>query len=109
MLPYRPAKEVLPSEDLEEFCKYVAEYNPHLVSALEKYVSDHGAKGVMKIKLKDLNLDMIAYEDIWAKNDCLLAAKGQAITKPVIDRLYNFANRVGVLEPFHVLDLTPVR
>ena len=45
---------------------------------------------------------MVAEDDIYAKNETLLAPKGQELTWPVIQGLHNFAKKVGVKEPVRV-------
>ena len=46
---------------------------------------------------------MYAHEEILSTNGTLLVPKGGEITHPLIQRLKNFANRVGVREPVRVL------
>ncbi len=74
-------------------------YNPEIVKHLSKVKQTDEATQVVSLKIRDLTIGMVAEEDIIAKNDTLLAPKGQEITWPVLQGLHNFSKKVGVKEP----------
>ncbi len=88
---------------LSELQKRPDQYNPLIIHALEGLEVSEVEKVVMMLRVKDLTAQMIIAEDVIAKNGILLAAKGQEVTFPVIERLQNFSKRVGIDEPFRVL------
>ena len=79
------------------------EYNPTVLEALKTLKADKFKGRVKLVHVSDLRFGMIAQEDINAKNGFLLAAKGQEITYPVIERIQNFSKKIGVDEPFKVI------
>ena len=78
-------------------------YNPEIIKHLGKIKKTDEATHVVSLKIKDLSVGMVAEEDIIAKNETLLAPKGQEITWPVLQGLHNFSKKVGVKEPVRVL------
>ena len=56
-----------------------------------------------KIYLKDLSLNMIITENIYAKNGMLLIPDGQDVTEIVIRKLHNFSVSIGIQEPFMIM------
>jgi response regulator RpfG family c-di-GMP phosphodiesterase len=79
------------------------EYNPVVLEALKTLEVDKFERRVKSVHVSDLRFGMVAHEDIHAKNGFLLAAKGQEITYPVIERIQNFSKKIGVDEPFKVI------
>jgi len=79
------------------------EYNPTVLEALKTLKVDKVERRVKSVHVSDLRFGMVAQEDIHAKNGFLLAAKGQEITYPVIERIQNFSKKLGVDEPFKVI------
>ncbi|MEW5961504.1 MAG: HD domain-containing phosphohydrolase [Chloroflexota bacterium] len=81
------------------------EYNPEIVGCLSNlHIADIDQE-VKVVRVRDLNTRMIADDDIKARNGLLLVPKGQEITYPVLERLRNFAQRIGVVEPIRVVIL----
>jgi len=79
------------------------DYNPDLLGALETLPVSRGGQSVKVVKAKELRISMIADQDIEALNGLLLVPKGQEITYPVLERLRNFAQRIGLAEPIRVI------
>lgn len=77
-------------------------YNPEIVKHLGKIKKTDEPAQVVSLKIKDLSVGMVAEDDIIAKNNTLLAPKGQEITWPVLQGLQNFSRKVGVKEPVRV-------
>lgn len=77
-------------------------YNPEIIKQLGKIKKTGETARVVSLQIKDLAIGMVAEDDIYAKNETLLASKGQELTSPVIQGLQNFARRIGVKEPIRV-------
>jgi len=78
------------------------EYNPKVLGALENIQKAEHAEAVKMVGIRELGAHMVADENIRAKNGLLLVSKGQEITAPLLIRLRNFSEGVGVVEPFRV-------
>ena len=83
------------------------EYNPDLLDLLGRVPLprvDDALEGMVKeLTIGNLTPGMYAHEEILSTNGTLLVPKGGEITHPLIQRLKNFANGVGVREPVRVL------
>ena len=77
-------------------------YNPEVLKHLGKVKRSDKPTQVVSLKIKDLTVGMVTEDDIIAKNNTLLAPKGQEITWPVLQGLQNFSKKVGVKEPVRV-------
>jgi response regulator RpfG family c-di-GMP phosphodiesterase len=77
-------------------------YLPRLLTTLENVELDLALQHTKAIHVHALMPGMILDEDLYAKNDSLLLAKGHQITPSIITHLHNFARTVGVVEPFRV-------
>jgi len=77
-------------------------YLPRLLTTLENVELDLALQNTKAIHVHALMPGMILDEDLYAKNDSLLLAKGHQITPSIITHLHNFARTVGVVEPFRV-------
>ncbi len=72
-----------------------------LVDALSSYRTEElGAERILTVA--ELRPGMIVVNEVLAKNDTVLIAKGRQVDEVLIRRLQNFANGVGVHEPFLV-------
>ena len=80
------------------------EYSPEVVATLANLQMEEVGQVVKMVRVRDLNTRMIADDDIKAQNGLLLVPKGQEITYPVLERLRNFARRVGLVEPMRVIE-----
>jgi response regulator RpfG family c-di-GMP phosphodiesterase len=78
-------------------------YDPGVLTALEAVVWIEGKYLVKVIHLKDLQDSMILDDDVFTMNGTLLIAKGQEVTRLIIQRLHNFAETEGIKEPLQVL------
>lgn len=59
------------------------------------------------VKVEELNTLMILEEDVRDRKGLLLVSKGQKVNLPVIVRLRNYSQGVGVVEPFRVRMVSP--
>ncbi len=76
--------------------------HPHqLLDALGSYREEE-LGGERIINVADLKAGMVVLEDVCAANDSVLIAKGRVVDEMLIRRLENFANGIGVREPFKV-------
>jgi hypothetical protein len=55
------------------------------------------------VQVQALTPGMILDEDLYARNNTLLLAKGHQLTPSIITHLHNFARTVGVVQPFRVI------
>lgn len=78
------------------------EYNGKYIDALQSYQVELKDEDIKSMTVSQLRFGMVAKENIMAKNGLLLVANGQEVTYPVIARLQNFSERIGVIEPFRV-------
>jgi response regulator RpfG family c-di-GMP phosphodiesterase len=78
------------------------EYNPHIVDAVTHITISSASDEVHMCLVKDLRIGMLVEQDIHASNGQLLVPRGQQVSFPVLIRLRNFADGVGVVEPFRV-------
>lgn len=78
-------------------------YLPRLLTALENVELDSSLQNTKAVHVHTLTPGMILDENLYAKNDSLLLAKGHQITPSIITHLHNFARTVGVVEPFRVI------
>lgn len=83
-------------------------YNPILLAALDggnaQEISREsgGAQEQLIITVAELKTGMVIEQDVWSKNGIMLVQKGQEVTLPVLMRLRNFAQGIGIEEPFLV-------
>lgn len=72
-----------------------------LIDALSNFHTDEqGAERPMTVA--GLRPGMVVVNEVVAKNDTVLIAKGRQVDEVLIRRLQNFAERIGVREPFMV-------
>jgi CheY-like chemotaxis protein len=75
----------------------------HLLNALETLQpAGHGMVPRM-VTVRQLETFMVLDEDVYARNDMLIACRGHEVTTPMIHRFRSFVLGVGVREPFRVL------
>ncbi|MFO7760640.1 MAG: HD domain-containing phosphohydrolase [Thermodesulfobacteriota bacterium] len=92
-----------PEEACNELFFRPDEYNPRILSVLRELESGFKERIYKTINLKGLQTGMVANEDIIARNGVLLSARGQEISRTVMERLRNYGKTVGVIEPFEVV------
>jgi hypothetical protein len=72
-----------------------------LVDAMSSFhTEEQGAERPMTVA--GLRPGMVVVHDVIAKNDTVLIAKGRQVDEVLLRRLQNFAERIGVSEPFMV-------
>lgn len=77
-------------------------YNPEIIQVLNGIKIEKQDRLVV-LNVADITINMIAAEDVIAKNGGLIIPKGQAITWPILQGLHNFAKQIGVVEPMKML------
>lgn len=78
-------------------------FNPKIVEALAETVADVREKKVFKVYLAELRPGMVLQDHIRAeKSGMMIAAKGQVVSKLMIERLKAFADSVGIEEPISI-------
>ena len=90
-----------PSQAVEEMQGRSRAYNPRILEEL-RHISFPDQARTLSLNVDDLSVGMIAEEDIAAKNGALILPRGQEITWPILQALYNFNRQVGVIEPIMV-------
>jgi len=92
-----------PGAAILEMRKQFAEIAPGLLAALEKLEQGPSGAQAKCVRLKELIIGMVLNQDVRARNGLLLVTKGQEVTFPVLRRLQEFGQSVGVEEPVRVL------
>ncbi|MCK5547509.1 MAG: response regulator, partial [Thermoplasmata archaeon] len=84
--------------------KREGEYNPNMITTLEKYEIDEiEQRGhIENVGIADLKIGMIIDEDVLSNSGAPVLRKGQEVTSLLIERLHNFAEGVGIREPFRI-------
>ncbi len=90
----------------EDFTEKIAlkrmQSGPYLKEALDALANrqkELTAQVVESYRVTELSTGMILYQDVYTKNEILLASRGDEVTDSVISRLVNFSEGVGVIEP----------
>ncbi len=78
-------------------------YNPVVVQALGEHEILNREWDVRMVGMSQLEIGMIADEDVCSKVGEVLVPHGQEFSLPLIERLHLFSGTVGVVEPFRVL------
>lgn len=76
-------------------------YNPVVLAALAG-VRTTPHEQVLSLKVDQINVGMVAEDDVLATNGSLIVAKGQIITAPLLKGLTNFSRQIGVVEPIRI-------
>jgi len=90
-------------EALSELKKRNNRYDPNVLNALEFVISTRLTHETRSISVSELEENMILDEDVHTFKGQLLLSKGQEVTWPLIERLTNFSDTVGVREPIRVI------
>ncbi|MBC8317883.1 MAG: response regulator [Desulfobulbaceae bacterium] len=92
----------------KEACEILAtrggEHNPHIMAALVEMDDILLEKVIHMITAMSLQTGMVVNQDVKTRTGILIASRGQEVSATVLDRLRNFANTVGVVEPFEVIE-----
>ncbi len=80
-------------------------YDPQILEALANIFGADSGQTVKAVTLNELKAGMILQDDLETETNKLLISRGQEITPIMIQRLKNYADNVGLKEPFRVLNL----
>lgn len=83
-------------------------YLPEALEALANLANRLDKRVVRSFRVNELNTGMILYQDVFSKDEVLLASRGDEVTQSVIGRLRNFHNSIGVVEPIRAAEITGV-
>ncbi|MBW2059478.1 MAG: response regulator [Deltaproteobacteria bacterium] len=79
-------------------------YDPGILAALEAVLELDQAKYELRdVSVRELGENMILAEHVRTANGLLLVTKGNQISRPMLQRLRNFASTSGIKEPIRVL------
>ncbi|GAB4455039.1 MAG: response regulator [Anaerolineae bacterium] len=94
---------------LADMRRRTGQYNPALLTALGQILPKNGIfddgdsnRFIVAVNAMDLKTGMIIESDVWSKAGNLLVQKGQEVTLPVLMRLRNFAQGIGIEGPIMV-------
>jgi len=76
---------------------------PEVFEVLKDIESGMERKMVKKVRIKDMDRQMVLDQDVFATDGLLLIPKGQEVTFPVLARLRNYADGIGVVQPIKVV------
>ena len=92
----------------KEACNMLAtrggQYYPDIIAALVEMDDMLLEKVIRMVDAMSLQTGMVVNQDIKTKNGILIASRGQEVSVTVLGRLRNFANIIGVVEPFEVIE-----
>jgi response regulator RpfG family c-di-GMP phosphodiesterase len=77
-------------------------YHPEILKLMARIRLTDEITEIVSLNINDIAVGMVVEEDVLAKNNTLLASKGQEITRTVLQGLVNFSRQVGVREPVRV-------
>jgi response regulator RpfG family c-di-GMP phosphodiesterase len=79
-------------------------YDPVLLAVLPAALGRAaGGASVLEVGLRDVRVGMVFAEDVMAKNGMLLIARGQKVTSSLLERVRNFSEKIGIVEPIRVI------
>ncbi len=78
-------------------------YPPLLLDAIGNTETKETEPVIKDVRVREVTPSMILDEDILSKSGSLLFTRGQQLTSSSIERLHNFAQMAGVVEPFRVI------
>lgn len=88
---------------VKKMAEYSRIYNPDVVQALGDEVILQGEFLVKMINAEEVEMGMIANEDVRSKKGEIVVMKDQEISYLVLERLIFTAKESGVIEPFRIL------
>jgi response regulator RpfG family c-di-GMP phosphodiesterase len=88
---------------LEELRSRPAIYDSMMVAALEFEETGRSGMEIQRLMIDNVRANMIAGQDVSTTSGTLLVAKGQEISRPVLERLQLWHRRKEVIEPIVVL------
>ncbi len=86
-----------------------AAYDPTVLAGLNNVLDQLCTNDTIQIEVSELLAGMILAEDVVGQNEQLLVAKGQEITRSVLNFLFNYAEHSDIREPVMVLDQSECR
>jgi DNA-binding response OmpR family regulator len=78
------------------------QHAPELLDALANFAPPQTHSPVRTLRLIELLPQMVLEQDVRSRDGNILVGKGQEITRAMLERLHNFAQRTGVQEPIRV-------
>ena len=90
-----------PPKAVEELHQQERKYNREVLKALGRIRFQEHVR-TLSLGVDYITVGMSAEEDITAKNGAMILPKGQKISWPVLQALYNFNRQVGIVEPIKV-------
>ena len=76
---------------------------PEVFEILKDLESRMERKLAKKVRVEDMDRQMVLDQDVCATDGLLLVSKGQEVTFPVLARLRNYADGIGVVQPIKVV------
>jgi hypothetical protein len=100
---------VTPAVALTKLKSHRSTYDPEVISAIERGLVETkpGAQGLLTrvaCKLRDLRVGQRLAEPIVTLDEMLIVQPGLVITDPILDRIRNFDNQIGLRQPIYVED-----
>ena len=92
---------------LKRLRQQIGDEVPGILDALEYFEVQMNRKVVKPLRVNELDRSMILDEDVFATDGLLLVSRGQEVTFPVLARLRNYAQGIGVVQPFRVIVQAP--
>lgn len=83
-------------------------YPPFLLEALTDFTVDRGEEVVRAVTARELQPFMVLDEDVLSNNGNVVVPRGRELDRPILERLKNFAQGVGLREPIRVRIRTDV-
>ena len=77
-------------------------YDPAVLVALEEVLGDVAKYVIRDAKVRELQVNMVLFEDVRTKKGQLLITRGQEVSTVLIERLANIARTAGIREPIQV-------
>lgn len=87
----------------EEMQRKAAGYDPRVMAALAEIAVETSGPRLRQVGVDGLKPGMVIDADVKTSTGALLVARGNAVTAQLLQRLQNFALRVGVEEPIRVV------
>lgn len=86
----------------EQLAAMSGQYDPEVRSALQEVVKSETGFMKTSLKVSELQDDMIIAEDVLLRNGRLIVARGCKVGRALRERLKNFTQKPGIMEPVQV-------
>ena len=90
-------------EALSRLNKKQNRYDPNVLNAFEFVIRNRLTHETRVISVSEFEENMVLDEDVQTLKGQMLLSKGQEVSWPLIERLTNFSDTVGVREPIRVI------